>query len=73
MIDDTFLASKCGIQSVQINALVNTFMESKKLYFNQTKCFVMHLGPNQTDCPELKVHDKVMKKTTKEKYLGDIV
>ena len=34
MIDDTFLASKCGIQSVQVNALVNTFIKGKKLYFN---------------------------------------
>ena len=54
--DDTFFASKCGLQLVQVNALVNKFMESKKLY-----------------CPELKVHDAPMKRTSAEKYLRDMI
>ena len=73
MIDDTFLASSCGVQSVQLNALINTLVEGKRLYFNQTKCYVMHLGPNSKECPKLMVHNLPMKKTTKEKYLGNIV
>ena len=28
MIDDTFAATQCGIQSVQMNALINTFIKS---------------------------------------------
>ena len=56
MIDDTFLASSCGVQSVQLNALINTLVEGKKLYFNQTKCYVIHLGPNSEECPKLMVH-----------------
>jgi hypothetical protein len=33
MIDDTFLASSCGVQSVQLNALINTFIEREKSGF----------------------------------------
>ena len=72
MIDDTFIASRCGLQSVQVNALINTFIEGKKLYFT-TKCFVMHLGPKANGCPQLKVHSEQMRQTSKEKYLGDII
>ena len=73
MIDDTFAATRCGIQSVQMNALINTFIESKKLYFNTLKCYLIHVGPRQDECAALKVHDQEMKRTNAEKYLGDIV
>ena len=43
MIDDTIAATKCGIQSVEMNALINTFIESNKLSFNTSKCFLIHL------------------------------
>jgi hypothetical protein len=72
-IDDTFAATRCGMQSVEMNALINTFIESKKLYFNTSKCFQIHLGPRKEECCKLKVHDKIMKQVDSEKYLGDIV
>ena len=53
------MESKCGIQSVQMN------IEGKKLTFNTTKCYVMHLGPK---CAQLKMLNQPMKK-----YLGDII
>ena len=56
-----------------MNSLINTFIESKKLSFNTSKCFLIHLGPRKEDCCELKVHDQTMKKTDSEKYLGDLV
>ena len=49
--------------------LVNTFIEGKKLYFNTKKC----LRPKCEECPELKVHNLKMRKTTVEEYLGDVV
>ena len=73
MIDDTFAATLCGQQSVQMNALINTFIESKKLYFNTKKCYVMHLGPQKDECCKLRVHDKIMQESTAEKYSGDMV
>ena len=72
-IDDTFAASRCGAQSVQMNALMNTFIEGKKLYFNTKKCYLIHIGPLKEECCPLRVHNSVMKETTSEKYLGDIV
>ena len=73
MIDDTFAATRCGLQSVQMNALINTFMEGKKLTFNTSKCFVIHVGPRSDECCKWKVHNQEMKRTCSEKYLGDIV
>ena len=73
MIDDTFAATRCGVQSVEMNALMNTFIETKKLYFNTSKCYLIHLGPKKEECCQLKVHDQNMKQTNSEKYLGDIV
>ena len=73
MIDDTFVATQCGIQSVQMNALMNTFIESKMLYFNTLKCYLIHVGPRQDECASLNIHDQEMKRTNAKKYLGDIV
>ena len=56
-----------------MNALINTFVESKKLYFNTAKCYLIHIGPKKEQCCPLKVHDKVMNQKTSEKYLGDVV
>ena len=56
-----------------MNALINTVIEIKKLYFNTSKCFLIHLGPNKEECCNLKVHDQFMKRTDSEKYLGDLV
>ena len=52
---------------------MNSFIESKKLYFNTAKCFQIHIGPRKEECCELKVHDKKMKQVCSEKYLGDIL
>ena len=73
MIDDTLGMSACGMDSVELNAFVNTTMESKKLYFNVTKCHKIHVGPRKEECPTLKVHNSTMKESDKEKYLGDMV
>ena len=61
MIDDSFAASRCGIQTVEMNALINTFMESKKLSFNTSKCFVLHVGPKSDEYCQLNVHNQDLK------------
>ena len=33
----------------------------------------MHVGPDRSLCPQLKIHDKVMLTSEQEKYLGDVV
>ena len=72
-IDDTCAASRCGSQSVEINAVINSFIESKKLYFNTTKCFQIHISTRKEECCELKVHDMKMKQVCSEKYDADIL
>ena len=73
MVDDIFAVQKCSPQSVQINTVVNTFMELEKLTLSKTKCHNLHMGKNKSACLGLKVHGSPMHESKSEKYLGDIV
>ena len=37
------------------------------------KCHRIHVGKGHKECPLLNVHEKTMKESKSEKYLGDIV
>ena len=69
MIDDIAGVTKCQDNSVVLNAIINSKIESKKLEFNIKKCFNMHIGPNSQNCPALKIH----KVTNTQLYLGDTI
>ena len=56
-----------------MNNCKNTFIESKKLPLSHKKCFNIHIGKGHKNCPTLFVHDKVMKESENEKYLGDYI
>ena len=75
MIDDIITAVECGPKSVKLNAMVNAFIESKKLALSVEKCAKVHLGNKSltNTCPEHKVHSESMKNSDKEKYLGDFI
>ena len=73
MVDDILVPTKCGQDSLKLNAKVNTFIESKKLNLSLKKCNKMHLGKSKTTCNQLKVHDQNMGESVQEKYLGDIL
>ena len=76
MIDDLASMSKCGSDAVKSNAITNKFIESKRLELGSKKCNWIHISKNINDnqnCPELKVHDKVMNNSKEEKYIGDII
>jgi hypothetical protein len=76
MVDDILNIQKCSNKSVKTNAAINAFVELKKLKFSDDKCNRIHLGKqnrNLSSCPELKIHDKSMKNSLKEKYLGDYI
>ena len=45
MVDDIATVSKCGVDSVQMNAYLNAKTNMKKLQFGVAKCKKMHLGP----------------------------
>ena len=71
MVDDVLAVQKCSGASVAVNAVINSFVEMKKLTLSKKKCSKIHVGKNKTCCPNLKIHDAPMKNSDKEKYLGD--
>jgi hypothetical protein len=61
MVDDTVDIARCGSQSIQKNAVLNSFIENQRLELSKEKSSVIHVGkPNKCKekCPKLKVHDK---------------
>ena len=76
MVDDNLAINKCGITSVQKNAVINSFMETKRLTLSEEKSVVLHIRKKskyKTLCPKLKVHDNEMKSADSVSYLGDII
>ena len=72
-IDDAISVTECGPNSVKMNAYMQSKVDTKKLELGHSKCFKMHIGKNQSICPDLKIHDQEVLCSSKEKYLGDII
>jgi hypothetical protein len=72
MTDDVLTVTSVE-NTAEMNTLVNTFVESKKLRLSHDKCSRIHIGNGHTDCPKLKVHENTMKEAKSGKYLGDII
>ena len=76
MMDDLATISKCGIDTIETNAYINSKIEQKNLKFNEVKCHQIHIKANDNineDCPDIKIHESQMIKSSKDKYLGDII
>ena len=76
MVDDILAVQKCSEDSVRMNAIINAFIEAKKLKLNKAKCHKIHIQMNSKRdeaCHKLKVHNDIMHDSQKEKYLGDVV
>ena len=80
MVDDLLSIQKCSMDSVKANAVVNAFVESKKLTLSKNKCHKIHINnkqnknkKNNVKCPTLKVHEAEMEDSVREKYLGDVI
>ena len=74
MIDDVLAISNCGNDSVKMNAIIQSKIDTKQMMFGTKKCFKLHIGQkNKSTCPTLKVHGKVMETVERERYLGDIL
>ena len=72
MVDDIICVTNAD-KSEHMNNHINTFIEHKNLTLSSTKCYQIHIGKGHQGCPKLRVHEKQMKETGKEKYLGDMV
>ena len=73
MCDDVASISRCGIDSIKNNAIINAKIESKKLEFGPSKCYNIHIGENSETCCNLKVHSSMMNKKDHEVYLGEVI
>ena len=74
MIDDVMGMAHCGDASIELNAIINAKMESKKLRLGEDKCFKLHICKKGGKCNQiLKVHEANMKDASTVTYLGDVV
>ena len=77
MVDDILSIQKCSNDTVKMNAVINSFVEGKKLKLSGKKCHRIHVQnkkiKNHPKCKDLKVHEQPMKNSTQEKYLGDVI
>ena len=53
MVDDLVCISTCGLNSVKMNAFINSKTNIKKLQFGLSKCHKMHVGVSKAVCPDL--------------------
>ena len=72
-VDDVIAISDCGPNSIKMNAYVQSKADTKKLKLSESKCVKMHFGKKSENCPSLKIHQKEMIKSGKERYLGDVI
>ena len=76
MVDDILSVQKCSEDALKANAVINAFVEGKKLKLSNKKCHKIHISKRKTDeCnnSELKIHGDKMSDSIKEKYLGDYI
>ena len=76
MVDDILAVQKCNNDTVKINAVINSFVEAKKLKLSKTKCHKIHIEKKtnkETQCAKLKIHNDEMNESNKQKYLGDFI
>ena len=71
MVDDILGIQKCSRKSLRLNSVINTFIELEKLTLSEKKCHNVHVGKNQAQCSDLKVHGQKMSNSKQETYLGD--
>ena len=74
MVDDILGISQCGVKAVELNALINAKIESKKLRLSADKCYKIHICKKKSKCStNIFVHDNLMKHKSQFSYLGEIV
>ena len=67
MVDDLLSISKCGKESVLVNAFLNVKTNIKKLQYGEDKCFKMHVGLDKSICPDLMIDKWTTVETEKVK------
>ena len=73
MVDDILGIQQCSRKSLNLNTVINTFIDVEKLKLSSAKCHNVHIGRDVSACHTLKVHGSPMAENRQEKYLGDII
>ena len=76
MVDDILAVQKCSNGTIEIDVVINAFVESKKLKLSKSKCHKIPISTKikcDEKCAKLKVHRDEMNDSPKQKYLEDIV
>ena len=55
MVDDVVAVSRCGVESVEMNAFLNQKTNIKRLQYGPDKCHQLHVGKENILCPELRI------------------
>ena len=62
MVDDVLAVSRCGSDSVAMNAFLNQKTNIKRLQYSTDKCHQLHVGKNKDLCPDLYIDEWKLKK-----------
>ena len=62
MVDDVLAVSRCGVESVEMNAFLNQKTNIKKLQFGPDKCHQLHVGEKRITCPDLYIDEWKLEK-----------
>ena len=74
MIDDILTVTKCGKDSVIMNAIIQSKVDIKRLELGSSKCSKLHIGnKKKLACLKLNVYDTEMKTVQYDSYLRDII
>ena len=79
MVDDLLAINSCGDKSLNMNIMINSSIEMKKLRFHtpdekgKSKCHGIHVGKQTTECPDIRVHGCPIEKVKSDTYLGDVI
>ena len=64
---------QCSSSTVATNATITAFIEVNKLKLAHKKCAKICVGGKCDNCPNINVHDAVMKESQEEINFGDII
>ena len=74
MVNDIMGITSCGAQAIELNSIINSKVETKKLRLSADKSYRIHICKEKKKCSyELKVHNEKMKEVNEAMYLGQIV
>ena len=72
MVDDLVAISHCGLDSVVMNAFLNSKSNVKKLQFGIQKCHKLHVGKEKKSCPDLYLDEWVVEVVDHSEAGGEI-